>query len=80
MASCFGHVELVVMRIFNMKIEIDIILKQLKEQHDLRRELQECGSSEVNESWDSLKYKIEQEIKKETPNYISDIIEQIRSS
>ncbi len=63
-----------------MKIEIDIILRHLKDQHDMRRELQECGSSEVNESWDTLKYKIEQEIKKETPNYIGDIIGQVRSS
>lgn len=63
-----------------MKIEIDIILKHLRDQHDMRRELQECGSSEVSESWDTLKYKIEQEIKCETPNYIGDIIRQIRSS
>lgn len=63
-----------------MKIEIDVILKHLKEQHDMRRELQECGNSEVSESWDTLKYEIEQEIKKKTPNYIGDIIGQIRSS
>ena len=63
-----------------MKIEIDAILKHLKEQHDMRRELQGWGSSDVVESWDTLKYEIEQEIKKETPNYVGDIIGQIRSS
>jgi len=61
-----------------MKIEVDIILKHLKQQHDLRRELGECGNSEISESWDSLKYEIEQEIKNTTPNYILDIITQIR--
>ena len=63
-----------------ISIELDVILKHLREQHDLRRELQELGSFEVSESWDTLKYNIEQEIKEATPNYVGDIIAQIRNS
>lgn len=63
-----------------MKIEIEIILKHLKEQHEFRRELQECGNSEVSESWDTLKWNIEQEIKSHTDNYTVDTIDLIRAA
>jgi len=63
-----------------MIIEIKTILKHLKEQHEFRRELQECGNSEVSESWDTLKWDIEQEIKAQTDNYTVDVIDLIRSA
>jgi len=63
-----------------MNIEIKVILKHLKEQHEFRRELQECGSSEVSEGWDTLKWDIEQEIKAQTDNYTVDAIDLIRSA
>ena len=63
-----------------MSIEIKVILRHLKEQHEFRRELQECGNSEVSESWDALKWDIEQEIKAKTSNYTMDAIDSIREA
>lgn len=60
--------------------ELKIIMAELKQQHSWRLEDSECGSNEVNESWDKLKSRLEDDIKKDVPNYINDIVELIRSS
>ena len=59
--------------------EFQIVMKELKQQHEWRLMDSECGSCEIAESWDKTKARIVKQIKSENPNYTSDFIKVIES-
>ena len=60
--------------------ELQIVMKELKQQHEWRLEDSECGSCEVTESWGKTKARIVEQIKSEHPHYTSDAIRVIESA
>ena len=59
--------------------ELEIVMKELKQQHEWRLEDSECGSCEVAESWDKTKARIVDKIKAQHPSYCSKYIETIEA-
>ena len=59
--------------------ELEIVMKELKQQHEWRLKDSECGSCEVAESWDKTKARIVETIKEAHPNYCSKYIEAIEA-
>jgi hypothetical protein len=57
--------------------ELEIILKELRLQHDLRLEHIKANKEHVESSWLKTKERIVTTIKKEHPNYIRDYLDTI---
>lgn len=57
--------------------ELEIVLKELKLQHELRLEHIKADKEHVASSWIKTKERLVETIKKEHPNYVSDCIDTI---
>ena len=60
--------------------EVSIIMKELRQQYEWRKEESGCGNCEVSEGWDTLKGKLIAEIKRINPSCQSEIIDTINNS
>jgi hypothetical protein len=60
--------------------ELEIVLKELKLQHELRLENIKANKEHVASSWIKTKERLVETIKKEHPNYIRDYIDTIIES